>query len=320
MANKNHIRIGTRGSALALWQTDFISSELLRINPGLRIEKIIIKTTGDIILDSPLSTIGDKGLFTKEIEKAMLDNKIDLAVHSMKDLPTVLADGLTIGLVTQREDVRDVFISHPGKSYKTLDEVKNGGRIATGSLRRKSQLLHYRPDIKTADIRGNLNTRRKKLEESDWDGMLLARAGVTRLGWDELVTEILDLEIMLPAVGQGALAVEIREDDHILASLIQPLEDAATRRAVTAERALLRKLEGGCQVPIGAYARQDKDILRMDAVVGSLDGQRMIRDRIEGAPSNAQALGEKLADMLRKQGADTILAEIRASDENDAQS
>ncbi|MBL7995587.1 hydroxymethylbilane synthase [bacterium] len=320
MANKNHIRIGTRGSALALWQTEYISRELLRINPGLRIEKIIIKTTGDIILDSPLSAIGDKGLFTKEIEKAMLDNKIDLAVHSMKDLPTVLADGLTIGLVTQREDVRDVFISHPDKLYKTLDEVRNGGSIATGSLRRKSQLLHYRPDIKTVDIRGNLNTRRKKLEESDWDGMLLARAGVTRLGWDELVTEILDLEIMLPAVGQGALAVEIREDDNELASLIRPLEDTATRRAVTAERALLRKLEGGCQIPIGAYARQDKDILRMDAVVGSLDGQRMIRDRIEGPPSNSQALGEKLADMLRKQGADAILAEIRASDENDAKS
>ena len=320
MKGKNHIRIGTRGSALALWQTDHISNELRRMYPGLVIEKTIIKTTGDIILDSPLSRIGDKGLFTKEIEKAMLDGKIDLAVHSMKDVPTVLAEGLTIGLVTPREDVRDVFIAHPGKSYKSLAEVRNGGKIATGSLRRKSQLLHFRQDFVPMDIRGNLNTRRKKLEESDWDGMLLARAGVIRLGWEELITEILDVDIMLPAVGQGALAVEIREDDRELASLIQPLEDLATRRAVEAERALLRTLEGGCQVPIGAYARHDGDVLRMDAVVGSLDGQRMIRDRIEGDPADAHQLGEKLADMLRKQGADSILAEIRASGEKDAES
>ncbi len=320
MKGKNHIRIGTRGSALALWQTDHISNELRRMYPGLVIEKTIIKTTGDIILDSPLSRIGDKGLFTKEIEKAMLDGKIDMAVHSMKDVPTVLAEGLTIGLVTPREDVRDVFIAHPGKSYKSLAEVRNSGKIATGSLRRKSQLLHFRRDIVPMDIRGNLNTRRKKLEESDWDGMLLARAGVIRLGWEELITEILDVNIMLPAVGQGALAVEIREDDRELASLIQPLEDFATRRAVEAERALLRTLEGGCQVPIGAYARQDGDVLRMDAVVGSLDGQRMIRDRIEGDPADANQLGEKLADMLRKQGADSILAEIRASGEKDAES
>lgn len=320
MKGKNHIRIGTRGSALALWQTDHISNELRRMYPGLVIEKTIIKTTGDIILDSPLSRIGDKGLFTKEIEKAMLDGKIDMAVHSMKDVPTVLAEGLTIGLVTPREDVRDVFIAHPGKSYKSLAEVSNGGKIATGSLRRKSQLLHFRRDIVPMDIRGNLNTRRKKLEESDWDGMLLARAGVIRLGWEELITEILAVDIMLPAVGQGALAVEIREDDRELASLIQPLEDLATRRAVEAERALLRTLEGGCQVPIGAYARQDGDVLRMDAVVGSLDGQRMIRDRIEGDPADAHQLGEKLADMLRKQGADSILAEIRASGEKDAES
>ena len=320
MKGKNHIRIGTRGSALALWQTDHISKELRRMYPGLVIEKTIIKTTGDIILDSPLSRIGDKGLFTKEIEKAMLDGTIDMAVHSMKDVPTVLTEGLTIGLVTPREDVRDVFIAHPGKSYKSLAEVSNGGKIATGSLRRKSQLLHFRQDIVPMDIRGNLNTRRKKLEESDWDGMLLARAGVIRLGWEELITEILDVDIMLPAVGQGALAVEIREDDRELASLIQPLEDLATRRAVEAERALLRTLEGGCQVPIGAYARQDGDVLRMDAVVGSLDGQRMIRDRIEGDPADAHQLGEKLADMLRKQGADSILAEIRASGEKDVES
>ena len=320
MIQKGYIRIGTRGSALALWQTDFISHEIRRIHPGVVIEKIIIKTTGDIILDSPLSRIGDKGLFTKEIEKAMLDGTIDLAVHSMKDVPTVLADGLTIGLVTQREDVRDVFIAHPGKPYRSLSEVVNGGTIATGSLRRKSQLLHFRPDIAAMDIRGNLNTRRKKLEESDWDGMLLARAGVIRLRWEELVTEILDTDIMLPAVGQGALAVEIREDDRELAALIRPLEDLATRRAITAERALLRTLEGGCQVPIGAYARQDGDILCIDAVVGSLDGKRIIRDRIEGAPADAQVLGEKLAEKLRQQGADSILAEIRASGENDAES
>jgi hydroxymethylbilane synthase len=277
----------------------------------LFIETKTIKTTGDKILDSPLSKIGDKGLFTKEIERALLESTIDLAVHSLKDLPTNLTDGLTIGAVTEREDVRDVFISHPKKKYTSLSAVPKRGTIATGSLRRKCQLLNHRPDFTIVDIRGNLKTRRAKLEESDWDGMLLAKAGVTRLGWAEIISEVLPPTLILPAVGQGALAIEIRSDDTFMASIVKPLDDIVTRQATTGERSLLRYLEGGCQIPIGTYGRIESGKFILDAVVGSIDGKKIVRGSIAGKPADSGNLGETLAKELLVNGADAILEEIR---------
>ena len=255
MNSTKKIVIGTRGSELALWQSNWIAAELRRLHPSFAIETTVIKTTGDKILDSPLSKIGDKGLFTKEIENALLDDSIDLAVHSLKDVPTKLAGGLMIGAITEREDVRDVFISHPKKNYRSFDAVPKNGTIATGSLRRRCQLLNLRPDLQIVEIRGNLKTRRTKLAESDWDGMLLAKAGVTRLGWTEMISEILSPTAILPAVGQGALAIEIRSDDSSLLAAIEPLNHLPTVQATDGERALLRFLEGGCQIPIGTYGR-----------------------------------------------------------------
>jgi hydroxymethylbilane synthase len=311
MSSRKKIVIGTRGSDLALWQSQWVTNELRRLHPSLSIETRTIKTTGDKILDSPLSKIGDKGLFTKEIEKALLEKTIDLAVHSLKDLPTNITEGLTIGAITEREDVRDVFISHPKKKYASISAVPKNGTIATGSLRRKCQLLSHRPDLHIADIRGNLKTRRMKLEESNWDGMLLAKAGVTRLGWSELISEVLAPSFILPAVGQGALAIEIRSADTLLASIVEPLNHLPTAQSTTGERALLRFLEGGCQIPIGTYGRIEVGKFLLDAVVGSLDGKRIVRGSIAGKPDDSELLGETLAQELLKNGADAILQEIR---------
>lgn len=307
----DRIVIGTRGSELALWQSRFIQSRLNELFPSCRVELTVIKTLGDKILDSPLSKIGDKGLFTKELEKALLDGAIDLAVHSLKDIPTLLPAGLTLGAITEREDVRDVFIAHPTKSYRSLAEVPQGGTIATGSLRRKCQLLHLRPDLHIIDLRGNLNTRMKKLEESPWDGMLLAFAGLKRLGWEKSMTEILPCDTLLPAVGQGALGIEIRKDDSRLKSMIRKLHHTPTAQSVLAERALLRHLEGGCQVPIGTFGRMENGRLRLDALVGSLDGKRIVRGHITGDPERPEYLGVELAKQLLERGAREILDAIR---------
>lgn len=306
------IVIGTRDSELALWQTRWAAEQLKLHHPGLSIDTEIIKTTGDKILDSPLSKIGDKGLFTKEIEKALLDGVIDLAVHSLKDVPTVLPDGLTLGAIGPREDVRDVLILHPSKGTSTLEDLPQGTRLATGSLRRKSQLLAFRPDFQIIDIRGNLNTRFRKLESSGWDGMILASAGVKRLGRTERVAEIISTDIILPAVGQGAIAVEIRDDDDELKQALQPVHDVPTFQATLAERSLLRKLEGGCQIPVGTFARYVEGKLHLDAMVGSLDGTRIVRDRMIGDPEQANELGLALAEKLLKAGADVILKQIRS--------
>ncbi len=311
MTSPKKIAIGTRGSDLALWQSRWVAGELARIDPSLAVETVIIKTTGDKILDSPLSKIGDKGLFTKEIEHALLDGSIDLAVHSLKDVPTKIAEGLTIGAISEREDVRDVFISHPKRHYPTLNSVPQNGSIATGSLRRKCQLLSHRPDLRIIDIRGNLKTRRTKLEESSWDGMMLAKAGVTRLGWTDLISEVISPAVILPAVGQGALAIEIRKSDERLASIVAKLDHAATRQATTGERALLRFLEGGCQIPIGTYGRIEAGEFLLDAMVGSLDGKRTVRGSIRGAAEVSEKLGTMLARELLSKGADKILDEIR---------
>jgi hydroxymethylbilane synthase len=309
---RTRIIIGTRDSELALWQTRWAAGQLKRNHPGLTVDTEIIKTTGDKILDSPLSKIGDKGLFTKEIEIALLDGKIDLAVHSLKDVPTVLPGGLTLGAIGPREDVRDVLITRAGRGPSTLNDLPKGGQIATGSLRRKCQLLAFRPDLRIIDIRGNLNTRFRKLDESAWDGMLLAAAGVRRLGWEDRIAEVISTDVVLPAVGQGAIAVEIREDDVELKTLLQPLHDNDTYTATLAERSLLRKLEGGCQIPVGTLARHVDGALQLDAMVGSLDGTRIIRDRMNGDPDAASELGLALAEKLLSAGAEVILKQIRS--------
>lgn len=309
--------VGTRGSELALWQSTFVKSKLSVFHPALKVELLVIKTLGDKVLDSPLSKIGDKGLFTKEIENALIAKSIDLAVHSLKDIPTQLPPGLVIGAITEREDVRDVFIGHPKRSYMRFADLPKGARIATGSLRRRSQLLQFRPDFQIVEIRGNLNTRMRKLEESDWDGMILARAGVTRLGWEARITEILPVDIMLPAVGQGALAIEIRDVDEDTRRIISPLHHEETARAVAGERAFLRFLEGGCQVPIGTHGRIKNGEFRLDAVIGSVDGTRAVRGRISGSPSSSADLGEELARRLLSEGGKEILREIRTLDSPD---
>jgi hydroxymethylbilane synthase len=305
--------IGTRGSELALWQSNFVKSELRKLFPALDVELQIIKTLGDKILDSPLSRIGDKGLFTKEIDHALLDRTIDIAVHSAKDVPTILPAGLTIGAVVEREDVRDAFIAHPAKNHRRFGDLPRHAKIATGSLRRRCQLLQIRPDLEVIDIRGNLNTRLKKLATSDWDGMVLARAGVKRLGWEERIAEVLPVETMLPAVGQGALAIVMREKDEGVRELVQKLHHESTAVAVNGERAFLRFLEGGCQVPIGTYGRLEDGKFRLDALIGSLDGRRVVRGSIGGSPAESEALGIQLAKQLLERGGREILSEIRTS-------
>ncbi len=306
------IRVGTRGSDLALWQARWVQQSLTDHFSGLRAELRIIKTTGDKVLDTPLSRIGDKGLFTREIESALLNGEIDCAVHSLKDLPTRLPEGLHLGAVTEREDVRDVFLPRPGNPLRALLEQPQHSRVATGSLRRKSQISALRPDFAIVDIRGNLNTRIRKLDQSDWAGMILAKAGVTRLGWSDRIGETIPTDQLLPAVGQGALGIEIREGDEEVHSRIGVLNHLETEQSTAAERALLNALEGGCQVPIGAYGRVIEHMLKLEAMVGSLDGSRVIRGEITGPPDDAAALGIRLADELLSRGARTILDEIRS--------
>jgi len=309
----NTIIIGSRASALALWQSEHVASLLQQLHPSVTVEIKKIKTTGDIILDSPLSKIGDKGLFTKELDRALLDGEIDLAVHSLKDVPTQLNPGLILGAISEREDIRDVFISHPRKKYSSLNDVPKGGMIATGSLRRKCQLLHHRPDLTIIDIRGNLKTRKEKLEQSDWDGMLLAKAGVTRLGWTSMISEVFSPAFILPAVGQGALGIEVRENDAEILKLISPLGHKETYQATLGERALLRHLEGGCQIPIGTYGRIEQGKFFLDAMVGSLDGKRIVKGSVNGVPEESETLGTALAKELMSNGAKEILEEIRKS-------
>ncbi len=312
------VRIGSRGSELALWQARWVQNELTKRFPKINVTIHIIKTTGDKILDSPLSKIGSKALFTKEIERALLANEIDLAVHSLKDLPTELPDGLTIGAICKRDDMRDVFIPHPSNPKRKLLEQAQGAKIATGSLRRKCQLLHLRPDFEIIDVRGNLNTRLKKLDASDWAGMILARAGLVRLQWENRIGETFEPDVMLPAVGQGALAIEVRTDDDRISEVIAELHHTPTAQAAMAERSLLRRLEGGCQVPIGTYGRiksneNEEPTLLLDALIGSLDGQTVMRGKSHGRPKDAVSIGEHLAEILLASGAEKILRQIRGT-------
>jgi len=304
---RSSLVIGARGSRLAVWQAEWVQARLNELAPALTVTLQRIKTSGDRILDVPLAAIGGKGLFVKEIEEALLREEIDLAVHSMKDVPTILPDGLSILCVPAREDPRDVLVSRDSCS---LDQLPKGSRIGTSSLRRQAQLLHYRPDLHIELLRGNLDTRLRKLHNGEYDAIVLAAAGLMRMGWSNKVTEYLPPEVSLPAIGQGALGLEGRRHDRFLQTLVEKLEHRPTRTAVMAERALLKRLEGGCQVPIAAHATVKGDTLIMDGLIASVDGQRLIRDTIQGPASEAQSLGSQLAEKLLAQGGDRILNEI----------
>jgi len=308
-----NIRIGTRGSELALRQTHYVKTLMENRFPGIVIDVQIIKTTGDTILDSPLAEIGDKGLFTKELEEALLDGRIDSAVHNCKDIPAVIPEDIRIASVLEREDTRDVFIGHPKNPHRLFMSLPGSAVIATGSLRRRCQILNARQDIQIVDIRGNIRTRFKKLDESNWAGIILAKAGITRLDCTQRITEILPHEIMLPAAGQGALAVEIRNGDKRIEELLRPLHHIPTALSVTAERSLLRRLEGGCQIPIGAYGQLQGDELRLDAMIGSLDGKRIVKGNRTGSRTGAEQIGIELAEELLSRGGKEILNEIRYS-------
>ncbi|HUS88048.1 MAG TPA: hydroxymethylbilane synthase [Desulfosporosinus sp.] len=302
----SNIRIGTRDSQLAMWQAEWVKSQLTNFYSHLQFELVPMKTKGDKILDVPLSKIGDKGLFTKELENGLLNNELDMAVHSLKDMPTLLPMGLTISAFCEREEPRDVYLS---KNGIPLENLPTGAIIGTSSLRRKSQLKHYRPDFDFMDLRGNLQTRWKKLTESNMDGIVLAAAGVKRLGWEDRITQILSENMMLSAVGQGSIAIEIVEQRSDIQELLSRLNHFETEQAVRAERALMRKLEGGCQVPIGALAQVVNGQIILRGMVASLDGVRLIK--AEAIGTDPEAVGIEVANRLVALGATTILAEIR---------
>ena len=307
---KERIIVGSRGSRLALAQANWVNSSLERNFSGLSAEIKIIKTSGDVITDAPLSQIGGKGLFTKEIEEALLGRWIHLAVHSLKDLPTQLPSGLCLAAITAREDARDAFVS---KRFGSLAELPAGARIGTSSLRRQSQLLHLRHDLRILNLRGNLDTRLRKLETGQYDGIVLASAGLIRLGHGDLVTAPIPVEDICPAIGQGALGIEARTDDTFILERVRSLNHPETQLAAEAERAFLKRLGGGCQVPIAGYAQTEGHRLRIRGVIASPDGLQFFLDseeaKIEGC-NDAQAVGRKLAEKMLTAGAQTIVDAI----------
>ncbi len=292
---------------LALWQANWVKSEIEKRNPGVEVALEKIKTTGDKILDVPLAKVGGKGLFVKEIEEALLSGRVHLAVHSMKDVPTVFPDGLHLRAITEREDPRDAVFSRNG--VKLLDLPK-GAKIGTSSLRRQAQLLHARPDFEMLHLRGNLDTRMRKLSEGHFDAIILAGAGVRRLGWADRITEYLQPEVSLPAIGQGALGIETPADDPEINSLVAFFDHPDTSVAVRAERALLKRLEGGCQVPIAAYGEVSGATIKLSGLVASTDGKTLIKDVVTGNTRDAETLGISLAEKLLKQGAWDILKDL----------
>ncbi len=300
------LRIGTRASQLALWQANWIKSELERQYPGILVELVKIKTMGDKILDVPLAQVGGKGLFVKEIEEAMLRGEIDLAVHSMKDVPTEFPEGLGLVVTTKREDPRDAFISDGVR----FSELRQGARIGTSALRRQAQLLKARPDLEMVIIRGNVETRIRKLKEDNLDAVILAAAGLNRLGFTDVITELLDPDFSIPAIGQGALGLECRLDDSATIQALAFLDHPDTAAAVTAERALLKRCEGGCQVPIAAYGTVSGATLNLIGFIASVDGKETVRDSISGAASDAARLGCELADRLLAAGGKAILEDV----------
>ncbi|HTP41436.1 MAG TPA: hydroxymethylbilane synthase [Nitrospiria bacterium] len=301
------VRLATRGSPLALWQANWVKTELERLHAGCRVELLTIKTSGDKITDVPLAKVGGKGLFVKEIEEALLAGRADLAVHSMKDVPVEIPAGLHIAATTKREDPRDALISTAGLPFAKLPK---GAKIGTSSLRRGTQLRHTRPDLQVIPLRGNLDTRLRKLKSESLDAVIVAAAGLRRMGWEGQVTEYLSTDVSLPAIGQGALGLECRVDDARIHQLIAPLNDADTAVCVKAERAFLTRLEGGCQVPIAGHAELIGLELRLRGLVANLDGTQLVADEARGPVAQAAELGKGLAERLLDRGAGMILKEI----------
>ena len=301
------VRIATRKSALALWQAEFVKAQLERHHKGITVELVTMTTKGDIILDTPLAKVGGKGLFVKELEQAMLDGRADLAVHSMKDVPVEFPEGLELHTICEREDPRDAFVSN---TFDNIDSLPAGAVVGTSSLRRQCQLKEQRPDLEVRDLRGNVNTRLAKLDDGQYDAIILAAAGLIRLHMPERIRSYISAEQSLPANGQGAVGIECRSDDTAIKALLAPLEHRETRIRVDAERAMNRRLQGGCQVPIGAYAELNGDHVYLRGLVGSVDGQQILRAEISGPASEAEQLGISLADDLLAQGAGSILAEV----------
>lgn len=306
------IRIASRGSELALWQARAVQRALSGADPTLPVEIRVVRTTGDRVLDVPLARIGDRGLFTKEIDDALLRGEADLAVHSLKDVPTRLAEGLRIAAVSAREDPRDVLLLPDGRCG-SLDELPAGARVGTSALRRRAQLRARRPELNVADVRGNLGTRVARLDSGEYDALILAAAGVRRLGWRHRISESFPIHEWLPAVGQGALAIVTRADDEANAHRLQVVHHAATGWATTAERSFLHALEGGCQVPIAAHARIDGESLRLEGLVADLDGREVLRDAVIGGRDGAERVGAELARRLLDRGAGEILRSVRVA-------
>lgn len=301
------LRIATRQSQLALWQAEYVKSELQKRHLNLQVELIGFKTKGDIILDTPLAKVGGKALFVKELEVAMLANEADIAVHSMKDVPMEFPEGLGLVTICDREDPTDAFVSN---HYASLDELPHGSRVGTSSLRRQCQLREKRPDLKVLDLRGNVNTRLAKLDAGEYDAIILATAGLLRLEFDDRIRQRIAPEVSLPAGGQGAVGIECRVDDAEICELVRSLHHADTATCVAAERAMNRRLQGGCQVPIACYAILEGDQIWLRGLVGAVDGSQILRDEIRGPAEQAEQLGVTLAERLLAQGADRILAEV----------
>lgn len=309
-ADPRPIRIGTRGSRLARWQAEHVADRLRALPSAPTVELVYIQTEGDRILDVALSKLPGKAFFTKELEQAILDGRVDLAVHSLKDVETDLPDGLALGAVLEREDPRDVLVARDGLR---LDSLPEGATIGTSSLRRSAFLLRWRPDLRVTDLRGNVPTRIEKLDAGDYDAIVLAAAGLKRLGLEDGISDYFTPDILLPAVSQGAITVQLRSDDERTAALIRELEHPPTRAATTAERALLRTVEGGCQIPVGAHATVDAGRLALTAVICSLDGRESVAGATEGSADDARYVGEDLGHDLLRRGGESILSGIRSA-------
>ncbi|MFK0572536.1 hydroxymethylbilane synthase [Endozoicomonas sp.] len=301
------IRIATRKSALALWQAEYVKQQLEHLHPGIEVELVKMTSLGDRILDAPLAKIGGKGLFVKELENALLENRADIAVHSMKDVPMDFPEGLELGVICPREDPRDAFVSN---HYASLDELPQGAVVGTSSLRRQCQILAARPDLTINFLRGNVNTRLAKLDDGQYDAIILAAAGLIRLKMADRIKTYLDTDLSLPAAGQGAVGIELRLDDEVTRQLITPLHDTDTAIRVGAERAMNKRLNGGCQVPIGGFAELNGDQLFLRGLVGSPDGKTIYRSEVQCAASDYESAGIQVAESLLEQGADRILAEL----------
>jgi len=308
---KKLIKIGTRASLLAVTQSTWVKDQIEQQYPGSTVELVKITTKGDKILDVPLAKVGGKGLFVKEIEDALLDGRVDLAVHSMKDVPAELPDGLQVAIVPEREIPQDAFIS---VNYKTVDDLPEGAVIGTSSLRRKSQLACLRPDLNIKDLRGNLDTRLRKLDEGEYDAIILAGAGLNRLGMQERITTLFTSEQMLPAIGQGSLGIELRIADSELLDGMQFLHDDKTATAVAAERSFLLRLEGGCQVPIGGHATVDGDTVHLVGLIADVEGKVILKEQLSGPANTAEDIGRSLADTLLAAGGKAILDEVYANE------